>query len=150
MTTQVAFYQLRSRQPNGKFRLACHTVNTAFQKGHNVYIAVDDESQCTYFNELLWTFSQNSFVPHTIYSAKRSIDTEKFPVIVSCVRPPHMFNDVLATLRDEVPEFFQQFSRVAEVVDADERDMHKAKLRSETYRSILGAAPESHLISRSV
>lgn len=150
MTTQVAFYQLGSRQTNGKYRLVCHIVNTAFQKGHNVYITVDDESQCNYLNELLWTFSQNSFVPHTIYSENRLIDTEKFPVVVSCIKPPPMFNDVLVTLRDNVPEFFQQFSRVVEAIDADEQDRHKAKLRSETYRSILGAEPDTHLISRPV
>ena len=150
MTTRVAFYQLRSRQPNGKIRLACHIVNTAFQKGHNVYITVDDESQCKSVNKLLWTFSQNSFIPHTIYSENKLIDTEKFPVIVSCVKPPHMFNDVLVTLRDDVPEFFQQFSRVVEAIDADEQDIHKAKLRSDTYMSILGVVPDTHMISRPV
>lgn len=150
MTTRVAFYQLRLRQPNGKLRLACHIVNTAFQKGHNVYIAVDDESQCNYLNELLWTFSQNSFVPHTVYSENKLIDPEKFPVVVSCVDPPQMFNDVLVTLRDDVPDFFQQFSRVVEAIDADDRDIQKAKLRSETYLSILGAAPDTHVISRRV
>ncbi len=150
MTTRVTFYQLRTRQPDGKFRLACHIVNTAFKNGHKVYVNVENQAQCAYLNELLWKFSQNSFIPHTVFLETVPIDTEKFPVVVGSTQPSQNFNDVLVTLLDDVPDFIHQFSRVVEPIDADERDIEKAKLRSKKYASLLGTTPSIHMITRRV
>jgi len=150
MTAQVIFYRLHLRQPNGKFRLACHIANKAFQNGHKVFVSLPDPERCKSLNDLLWTFSQNSFIPHTIYSVNSSIDIEKFPVVVSCVHPPVMFSDVLLSLLDHVPSYVTQFSRIVEAIEADSEDVNRAREKKQAYTSTYGMEPVTHFIKKHV
>ena len=53
---------------------------------------------------------------------------EKFPVTIGHIPPPEQFNDVLISLKEDVPEYATQFQRIMEPIDADSRDIEKAKI----------------------
>ena len=144
--TTVTFYYRKTSQHLGKARLVCQLASTAYRNGHKVYVSVQNEDQCEMLNQMLWTFSPNSYVPHTSLTDDRDPDLEKFPVVIGVSDPPDKFNDVLISLHDEVPSFVNRFQRVVEPVDAHPEDEAKAKARFTQYQSLFESEPKTHYI----
>ena len=67
------FYILENRSPNGRFRLACRIVEKAYLKNNNIYLLTKNVEDSDILNDLLWTFSQSSFVPHQLEIAGKNI-----------------------------------------------------------------------------
>jgi len=111
--TRIDFYVLPGDEPKGREQLACRLADKAYQLGHRVYIHTDNTSQTQQMDKLLWTFRQNSFVPHALLE-----DGEESPppVILGNSDEPGDHADVLINLSHAVPEFFSRFERVTEVI----------------------------------
>lgn len=58
------FYLLSSHCLEERDHFACRLVEKAFLARHTLYIATDSEEQTTRFDQRLWTFRADSFVPH--------------------------------------------------------------------------------------
>jgi len=142
----VVFYYLKQYQQGGKLRLACNLVNTAYKKGRVVYLCTENDEQSERLDEMLWSFASNSFIPHIRYAQNQQVNTEKYPVSIGCVQPSQRFNDVLVSIRQDVPEFFSQFGRIMEPVTAGQKDKENAKLKFEKYQLITGTKPTIHYI----
>lgn len=128
--TQIDFYLMGDNSADGSDRVACRLADKAFRLGHRVYIYADNAGDCAKLDRLLWTFSANSFVPHTLDLAAND-DT---PVCIGDQDPPTAFADVLISLSQQVPEFFSRFERVAEVVGASNNEKQQARERYRYYR----------------
>lgn len=86
----------------------------------------------------LWTFQKQSFLPHSIGEPT----TEHVHVTLhEDWMPPQ--RDVLINLGTEVPEDFEGYSRIIEIIppNPDGRDAGRARFRK--YRD-LGLEPETH------
>lgn len=129
--TQIDFYLLGDNSADGSDRVACRLADKAFRLGHRVYIYADDAGICKKLDQLLWTFSANSFIPHTLGLATKDDDT---PVCIGDQEPPTAFADVLISLSQQVPAFFSRFERVAEVVGASNNEKQQARERYRYYR----------------
>lgn len=128
--TRVDFYVL----PEGagdKASLACRVAEKAYLSGHRVYIHTRDESQLSRLDELLWTFKPGSFVPHERVDSHTP--DEKTPVLIG-IQPPPGEDDVLVNLAPEVPECFERFTRIAELVDGQPEGRAQARTRFRFYR----------------
>lgn len=108
-------------------------VRKAYQKGASVVVigAAEDLVQ---LGELLWNVSPVDFIPHC------SVESPPATVAASAV----VLADTLAGIeRDEVvlnighdlPEQFERFQRLIEIVTADEHDRAAARLRWKHYAS---------------
>jgi DNA polymerase-3 subunit chi len=106
-----------------------------------VYLLTADAPAALELDELLWTFSQGSFVPHAVY--KNPADAESNPVLIGHNEPPAEYHDVLVSLAPEVPPWFSRFARVAELVAPDEAEKARARERFRFYRE-RGYPLESH------
>ena len=62
--TQVDFYILGSDSDDARLKLACRIAEKAMKLDNHVYIHVETPAQGQQLDDLLWTFSQGSFVPH--------------------------------------------------------------------------------------
>ena len=62
----------------------------------------------------MWTFREQSFVPHGLTG---QVDPVLTPVLLGWQAPPEDENDVLINLAPEVPAFFSRFRRLAEPLD---------------------------------
>lgn len=141
--TKVDFYLLGNNGGNGaRERLACRLVEKAFRLGHRVYLLAPDKPAVAELDELLWTYSQGSFVPHAILNGT---DLDSHPVWIGHDEPPAGLNDVLVSLAPEVPLWFDRFARVAEPVGADETGKAQARERFRFYREH-GAPPDTHAL----
>jgi DNA polymerase-3 subunit chi len=83
-------------------------------------------------DSLLWTFSKLDFVPHALQSAEAGVLAAS-PVILSesVMDAPHQ--QVLLNLGLQVPDGFERFERLIEVVTLDEADRQTARSRWKHY-----------------
>jgi DNA polymerase-3 subunit chi len=138
--TRVDFYLL-GKDSDRREVFACRLAEKAYRLGHRVYLLAPDLPAATELDELLWTFSQGSFVPHALLDSDPA--AKEHPVLVGHAEPPGEFNDVLITLAGEVPPWFSRFARVAELVGTDDPEKARARDRFRFYRE-RGTAPETH------
>lgn len=112
------FYLLKNARKDGRFLFCCSLIEKLYANGHKVYVHCQDVYEASQFNELLWTFKEESFVPHCLTGEH---EIEDCPIQIGCNPPSLSFQDVLIFLSaiPQVPEFYTQFSRVVEIVDAD-------------------------------
>lgn len=129
--THIDFYLSNKNTQDEPNRIACRLADKAFRMGHRIYIHAGDAETARHLDQLLWTFSAGSFVPHTMNLESGDNDT---PVYIGHEQPPTGFEDVLISLSNEMPSFFSRFERVAEVVGASDIDKQKARERYRYYR----------------
>jgi DNA polymerase-3 subunit chi len=110
---QIDFYILQSENPQERERIACKLAEKARQQSYRVFIYAESSTHAQQLDNLLWTFRQDSFVPHQIY-----VDSVQpaMPIYIGYDRyiAPEM--TALINLTDTVPEFFSQYQRIAEIV----------------------------------
>lgn len=128
--TKVDFYLLNGEA--SRELVACRITEKAWRHGHRVYLLAPDKPGALELDELLWTFSQGSFVPHAVCQGEA--DTAEHPVLIGHDEPPTALNDVLISLAPQVPAWFSRFARVAELVGAAEHDKVLGRERYRFYR----------------
>ena len=132
--TQVDFYILGSDSDDARLLLACKIVDKATQLDHHVYVHSTSADEAQKLDELLWTFSQGSFIPHLVVRSELKTPPLE-PVQIGVNQPPGPGRwDVLVNLAADVPEFFSRYERVAEVVDANAERREQSRERYRFYR----------------
>jgi DNA polymerase-3 subunit chi len=129
--TQVDFYILQDGQPGVLPMFTCRLTEKAFKQGHQVYINTESSEQLQQLDDLLWTFRDGSFLPHSVFAAGAS---DNPPILLGHAVDPDGPSDVLVNLSSEVPSFFSHFSRVAELVSGDATQLDAARERYRFYK----------------
>jgi len=99
-------------------------------------------SETAELDELMWTFSDRSFVPHAVWPAEPAV-AEHTPVLIASGALPDSHRDVLINLATDSPAEPTRFARICEVVGADEDMKRRARLRWRSY-SESGLTPVKH------
>jgi DNA polymerase-3 subunit chi len=132
--TQVDFYVCGGDSNDARLQLACKIVDKATQLDHHVFVHVASDDEARQLDELLWTFSQGSFIPHRVIREQLAAAAAE-PVLIGANQQPGPGRwDVLVNLAPEVPEFFSRYERVAEVVDANAQRREQSRERYRFYR----------------
>jgi DNA polymerase-3 subunit chi len=95
----------------------------------------------------LWRFQEVSFLAHCTAESPPEVQ-QASPI---CLGPdPHVWglSDLLVNLGDEVPEGFERFQRLIEIVSSDEHAKAQARQRWKHYKS-LGLALVQHDLTKS-
>ena len=139
---RIDFYVLpeNGARDNGRVRLACRLADKAYGLGHTVYILAANESQAAALDDLLWTFRQDSFIPHERYPLAGA---DSSPVLVGAASPATAHAQVLINLTDAFPAGFERFERVVELVDQHPDGLAQSRERFRQYRE-RGFTPETH------
>jgi len=137
---RIDFYVLPDQKDNGRALLACRVTDKAYSLGHTVYILTTSEAQAAALDDLLWTFRQDSFIPHERYPLAGE---ESSPVLVGMALPAEVDAQVLINFTDVLPEGFERFQRVVELVDQHPEGLAKSRERFRQYRE-RGLTPETH------
>jgi DNA polymerase III subunit chi len=137
------FYVLEGSDARERLKFACRVVDKAFGAEQRVLVWLDDDAALQSFDDLLWTFAQDSFVPHEPASAESN--WEDAPVMLSCGAPSPPGVDVLINLSEQVPQATASAVRVIEIIDADPARRQAGRARFKQYRE-LGVEPTTHNI----
>lgn len=140
--TKVDFYLLSAEHPRARLTTACRLAEKAFGQGLRVAVRTTGPAETAELDELMWTFSDRSFVPHSIWPIEGGL-TEDTPVLISSGALPESHRDVLINLATGPSTDASGFSRICEVVGADESAKKQARARWRRYREA-GLSPESH------
>ncbi len=149
---RVDFYVLEGVAEAARLKLACRLAEKAWSGAHRTVVTATDAAELQRLDELLWTFSDGSFVPHEALLAEvpqppPAASTEgpqATPPVLLCVGalPPGEF-DVLVNLAPELPDWRGRVRRIAEVLDGEEGRRQRGRARFKAYRD-LGITPATH------
>ncbi len=131
--TRIDFYTLEPDSPGDRFLLVCRLVEKARAAGLRVLIHCPDGEQARHLDRLLWTFRQDSFLPHGIVG-QTDLDLGLTPILIGADGTPDSEDQVLINLAKDVPSFFSRFERVCETVDQDPAVRAAGRERFRYYR----------------
>jgi DNA polymerase-3 subunit chi len=132
--TRVDFYVLDRPTSEARLLLACRLAEKAVEQNLDVLINAASDSESLKLDELLWTFSQGSFLPHRRLGDGSRVEEGEHVLIGSGQEPEQGRSDLLINLAPEVPGFFSRFERVAEVVGAEHENKAAGRERFRYYR----------------
>ncbi len=143
---QVDFYILDQSAADARLTVACRIAEKAMLSDFRVWICTGDAGIATRLNDLLWTFSQSSFVPHRLLESDVDIAESIEPVLIARGEPPEGSTiDVLINLAAIMPTGIERYQRIAEVLDGDEQRRQQGRERFRDYRE-RGCKLESHTL----
>jgi DNA polymerase-3 subunit chi len=137
---RVTFYVLPEAGNEARLRFACRLVEKAYLGEHRVVVRCASSDAARELDELLWRFSDQSFVPHELVPPGSG---DAAPVSICCEGKPGRLPEVLVNLRDDVPEWYGGCERIAEILDASEECRRSGRERFRLYREN-GWEPETH------
>lgn len=129
---KIDFYILTEGNANSRFQLACRLIEKAYRNQQRIYIHTDNETDAHSVDEMLWTYRDDSFIPHNLYGDGPDPAP---PVQIGFGITPDKQRNVLLNLSLEVPVFFAQFNRVLEIVANDPEMQNRGRENYRLYRS---------------
>lgn len=128
--TEVAFH---FNAPD-KLGYACRLLRKAVLKGSKV-VVTGEPALLRDLDEALWTFAPTEFLPHCQGEGTSPAVLAASPVVLSGSPGTAPHQQVLVNLGEAVPEGFERFERLIEVVTPDEADRLQARRRWKHYAS---------------
>lgn len=141
---RVDFYILTTPAPQARYPFACRLVDKAYRHGHQIYIHAHSDSEARILDDLLWSFQEDSFLPHNLYGEALPLTP---PIQIGCQVDPHTHQDTLLNFDVEVPAFYQRFKRVIEIVPAETKARELARQHFRLYRE-QGCELHTHDLSK--
>jgi DNA polymerase-3 subunit chi len=129
---RVDFYLLESDKPEARLLIACRLLEKAYIRGHKVYVLCNNQHDAELIDELLWTFKEDSFIPHNLQGEGPEPPP---PIQIGYGNEPRGFNDILLNLSDQVPSFYTRFKRVMELVSNVEVQKEQSRVNYREYRA---------------
>lgn len=142
---RVDFYVLPTSDPAARLRFACRLVEKAWLHRHRVRVQLEPGGELEAFDDLLWTFSDRSFVPHQRLAAGEPAP-EPAPAAVVLADgdgADPADGDLIVNLAAALPPGAERWQRIAEVVDADDARRRRGRERFREYRE-RGWEPQTH------
>jgi DNA polymerase-3 subunit chi len=130
--TRIDFYSLDDGSRGDRFLLTCRLAERILGgEGLRVYIHVPDDREAEHLDRLLWTFKEQSFIPH---GRLGKTDPGLTPVLIGMGTDPAEEDQVLINLCPSVPDFFARFKRLCEPIDQEPAVRAAGRERFRYYR----------------
>lgn len=130
---RIDFYTLTETDRRARLVTACRLAEKAYEQGLRVAVRTGNAAETAEFDQLLWTFTDDSFVPHGVWPSEPEV-ANATPVLVGSSALPATHRDVLINLATDAPADFSAYARVCEVVGGDEDAKKAGRHRWRAYR----------------
>ena len=138
---QVDFYVLTDNNTSPE-RFACKLINKAWTQGNQIYVHTASRTEAERFDDLLWTFRDSSFLPHSLAAEDGQNEN---PIVIGWKDTHPQGKQVMLSLTPAVPAFATEFARIIEIVAGDQARRQQARERYRHYR-VLGCDMHQHSI----
>lgn len=129
LMSQIFFYS----GSDDKLKTACRLCAKALQQRLRVMVYTPETILLEQLDELLWSFSPISFIPHCIiHDNERLIKVT--PIILSDKIQSNGQFDILINLHQQSPPLFDQFNRLIEIAGTSHDDKLAARKRYRFYK----------------
>jgi DNA polymerase-3 subunit chi len=95
-------------------------------------VNTDSPVQAKQLDELLWTYREDSFLPHNLYGDGPEPAP---PIQIGYLVTPEKHRDIMLNLSTTIPDFYQQFARVLEIVSTEPDIQNAARENYRQYRT---------------
>ena len=112
--TRIDFYILPDVDIDAKFRFACRLAHRAIADGGQAHVRTASAEATAILDALMWSYPEGRFLAHSTATDDGAL------VRIGHEEPPAGPDELLINLGDDVPAFFDRFSRVCEVVPGPE------------------------------
>ncbi|MGB0635835.1 MAG: DNA polymerase III subunit chi [Gammaproteobacteria bacterium] len=127
--TRVDFYIHDSLSQLAQNVLMCRITEKAWKKNHKIFVRCLNEKSVKEMDDLLWSFSAESFVPHECQSENHTA-----PIIIGDKLSEAIKSDLLVNLGEDVPTTVSKFQRVVEPTGYDESSRNSARVKYKYYQ----------------
>ncbi len=127
--TQVDFYILPETTSEARWLFACRLIEKVQRMDMDILVALDNQQEAEAFDELLWTFKPESFIPHQLMGEKSG------QVDIIFGGDPGTHEGLLINLSSQIPDYFPQFKRISEVVVQEPSALELSRKRYSFYKS---------------
>ncbi len=127
---RIDFYKLNTQNSASISRFCCQLTDKVVKMGHSVFIRTKDERETRLLDDMMWTYSDSSFLPHQTLDENPDTDA---PVIIGHRAAPSS-GYLLINLSDERPENIHNYERIAEVVNEAPDTLHTGRVRYAAYK----------------
>ena len=104
----------------------CHIVQAAYKTKMKAIVFFENSKDCEYFDSLLWTFEDVSFIPH-------GRDDHIAPITLT-TEGDNFEAKLLINLSEIVPKFADSFEQIIETAGHDDASRTIARQKYNTYR----------------
>ena len=133
---QVDFYLISNQVNNAKYKLASRLSNKLHRLNQSALIITDNETSTTELDQVMWSFSDTSFLAHDHISDDTHLSS--IQIGDASLASPSLLeknHNVLINISSEVPIFNHHFNRIAEIVEQDEQSKTAARVRFKRYQT---------------
>ena len=129
---RVDFYLITATEPQAMWLVACRLLEKAYQRGHHIFVYCENQKDAEHLDELLWTFKEDSFIPHHL-QGEGPIPAP--PVQIGYGSEPRGFDDILLNLSSTIPPYYSRFNLIMEVVAENDIAKEISRNHYREYRS---------------
>jgi DNA polymerase IIIc chi subunit len=65
---RIDFYIIKTLDPDADWLFSAKLIEKAYQLGHQIYVLCENEDMAIAFDEFLWQFNPDSFIPHHLFN----------------------------------------------------------------------------------
>ena len=141
---KVDFYVLESGGKQQAMLFACELLEKIRDENRRIHIHTATREEATKLDTLLWTYREDSFLPHQLNDENPSPLT---PITIGYSFQLPNNQDLLMNFDKDVPSFFNQFKQIIEIVIPDPSVQQLARERYKQYRE-KGCELNTHKIQR--
>ncbi|MES3023853.1 MAG: DNA polymerase III subunit chi [Pseudomonadota bacterium] len=130
-----------------KLNYACRLARKAWSAKGRVVLLARDQAQAAELNAALWTLADTDFLPHAMAGDALAAQS---PLLVSYAGDasfgaglPH--HDMLINLGSAIPDGFERFARVFEIISTDADDAAAGRQRYLAYKQ--KSYPLTHFVA---
>lgn len=132
MSPSVDFYLLKDPKASAAAMLACRLAEKAYLHANSTYIYCDTPQNASAIDQLLWTFKDDSFIPHALAATTQHPQT---PIAIGCDLTTLTRNyDILINLHPDIAANSEKFSRILDIVANEPSLKEQGRLRYKYYR----------------
>ncbi len=129
---RIDFYIMQEGGQKSRLDFTCRLIEKAYKNRHRVYIHTENQNDAFMLDELLWTYRDDSFLPHNLAGDGPEPAP---PIQIGFQLKPANQRDILINLSHKIPEFYTQFARIIEIVSHDETIQTLSREHYRAYRS---------------
>jgi DNA polymerase-3 subunit chi len=129
---KIDFYVIQIPGAKPRLDLICRLAEKAYKNKHRIYIHANNQTEAYQLDELLWTYREDSFLPHNLVGEGPNLAP---PIQIGFKEKPENHRDILLNLHQAVPEFYSHFTRVLELVPNDDESQAIAREHYRFYRA---------------
>ncbi len=128
---RIEFYSLEPGSRSDRFAMACQIVERLYGEDERVLILCPDPDEARHLDRLLWTFRQESFIPHGMLG---EVDAELTPILIALESPLPRGQEALINLGPLLPPNWGLWDEIYEIVDNDPEVLEAGRARYRAYR----------------